>query len=371
MNQLIEIDNRKYAHAHLDPKVLIIDRNPDELMIHLRDLPISLFGAVSIDEAFSSLNDHNFAVALYNPDLQGINGSEISILYEHSKNTELPIVVLAPPSLEIKPFIEISGIFNFIPHPPDPKQLIRLVLFHTTNHLNENVLKVNTPQLELINAELESITYSVSHDLRAPLRAVTGFSSVLLKKASDHLKGDHLRYLNLIVENVDRMNQMINDILSLSRLSRQKKQVQPIDMQSLAKSIFAELTASMDQVPEFILPKLPKVKADKEMLYHVWYQLLENAIRFSANKENPRIEIGSNTINDEIIFYIKDNGIGFEMEYPDKLFQLFQKLHGDEESGRNGSGLAIVKKIIDRHGGKIWAESETDAGATFFFSIPE
>ncbi len=226
-----------------------------------------------------------------------------------------------------------------------------------------------TKQLE---QELKSLSYAISHDLRAPLRAVTGFATVLKKKASGQLSEEHQRYLGMIIENVEKMNELMDDMLTYSRISGHELVISTLDMNMLVTEVLNEFKKSVkEKVPNLIVSKLEPVDADHQLMRQVWHHLIDNATKFSIGVNDPKIEIGSSVEHHEIIYYISDNGVGFDMEYVDKLFQLFQRLHGDDEFEGTGAGLAIVRRIISRHGGKAWAESHKAAGATFYFSIPK
>jgi signal transduction histidine kinase len=228
-----------------------------------------------------------------------------------------------------------------------------------------------TAQLEAANKELEAFSYSVSHDLRAPLRAIDGFSQMVTEDYSGQLDAEGQRYLATIRNNAHHMGELINDILAFSRTSRQEMQVSAINMTALAREVFDEArTAAPMREIELHLGELPSAKGDRALVRQVLVNLVSNAFKFSSKREKPRIEIGARTEEAENVYWIKDNGAGFDMAYVEKLFGVFQRLHKAEEFEGTGIGLAIVKRIILRHGGRVWAEGQIDGGAGFYFTLP-
>jgi len=239
------------------------------------------------------------------------------------------------------------------------------------SHLNEMVQE-RTAQLEMANNELEGFAYSVSHDLRVPLRAIDGFSHLVLKHYEDKLDDEGKRHLNVIQDNTKKMGQIIDDILAFSRMGRQGMSMSEIDMDELARKVFEELKPSFaGRKLTMKIGPLPLCRGDYSMLRQVWVNLLGNAIKFTRSKDAALVEVGGHIKGKENIYYVKDNGAGFDMQYADKLFGVFQRLHGVEEFGGTGIGLAIVKRIIvTRHGGRVWAEGKVNEGATFYFALP-
>jgi light-regulated signal transduction histidine kinase (bacteriophytochrome) len=240
-------------------------------------------------------------------------------------------------------------------------------LNRTTNELQEERKK-----LELSNRELEAFTYSVSHDLRAPLRAVNGYSQFLLEDYANKLDDEGKRFIRTIRENANRMDELISDLLNLSRVSRTELNLSLTDMAATAASMYQEV-ASDEEKKNFklIIHKMPQVDCDPSLIKQVWQNLIGNALKYSMHAENKTIEIGHREEPEEIWFYIKDQGAGFNMKYVDKIFGLFQRLHREDEFEGTGVGLAIVKRIVQRHGGKVNAESEEGKGAAFYFSLPK
>ena len=238
------------------------------------------------------------------------------------------------------------------------------------NKTNET-LEEKTRALEESNKNLEGFAYSVSHDLRTPLRAIDGFSQQVLKNYGDTLDDEGRRLLNVVRDNTLKMNQLIDDILAFYRTGRQGISRVEVNMEGLAREVFEELkgaAAGRDLAVE--IKPLPPTSGDHAMLRQVWVNLLANAIKFTGHTPAAALQIGSYVEGKESIYFVKDNGAGFNMQYAEKLFGMFQRLHGDAEFEGTGIGLAIVKLIITRHGGRVWAEGKVDEGATFYFALP-
>jgi light-regulated signal transduction histidine kinase (bacteriophytochrome) len=239
--------------------------------------------------------------------------------------------------------------------------------------LNEAYQKIETrtKELEMINEHLDSFAYSVSHDLRAPLRAISGFAQVLLDTQGDKVNEEMRHYLNRISEGAQKMGQLIDDLLDFSRATRSEIKYEKINVENIVNDLVkAYRDVELDRDIEFIVNPLGEVEADKEMLKVVFSNLIQNAIKFTIDRKKARIEIGSEQKEDHIQFYVKDNGIGFDMRYKDKLFKAFQRLHTDERFTGTGIGLTTVKRIVSKHGGNIWANGEVDKGAEFYFTLP-
>ena len=230
-------------------------------------------------------------------------------------------------------------------------------------------LQNNVEQLETINHDLESFSYSVSHDLRAPLRALSGYSSILEDEYMPMLDDEAKRLLGNIQSNAQKMGVLIDDLLAFSKLGRKQVNKVKVDMHDMVESIVTNMNV-LDHKAKINIKPIISTDVDYSLLNQVWVNLISNAIKYSANSKNPQIEIGSVELEKEIKYYVKDNGAGFDMNYVDKLFGVFQRLHSAEEFEGTGVGLAIVNKIITKHGGKVWAEGKVNEGASFYFTIP-
>ncbi len=251
------------------------------------------------------------------------------------------------------------------------RKIAEMKIRHMNEELEERV-KERTLQLEISNKDMEAFSYSVSHDLRTPLRAISGFTNALYKNYFDIFDDEGKRLINVIVNSANKMGCLIDDILSFSRLGRKEVVKTSVDLNPLFTQAYDELTNFLtDRKIEFKLSKLPPAKADSTLISHVITNLLSNAVKFTQTKEHAVIEVGSLKKDDKVVYYVKDNGVGFNMEYADKLYNVFQRLHTDREFEGTGVGLAIVYKILQRHGGSIWTEAEVNNGATFYFSLPQ
>ena len=232
-------------------------------------------------------------------------------------------------------------------------------------------VRERTVELQKANQELESFTHSVSHDLRAPLRAIGGFSNILLKDFGPQLPEEAQRLINVVVSSAAQMTQMIDGLLKFCRLGREAMVRQPINPTDLARQAVGDLRRDQrNNRVKVEIGDLPGCVGDPRLLNQVFVNLLSNAFKFTTQTENPVVEIGCEQKNGENVYFVRDNGIGFEMEYADKLFGVFQRLHSEEEFEGHGVGLSIVHRIIERHGGRIWAEAEPNKGATFLFTLP-
>lgn len=238
------------------------------------------------------------------------------------------------------------------------------------NAILEKRVEERTAQLEEANRELEAFSYSVSHDLRAPLRAVDGYTRILLEDYGSTLDEEGKRICSVISGSARDMGRLIDDLLSFSRVGRAALQVSLIDMAAMAGAIFSEVTGPAERERiDFTLGPLPPARGDPSLIRQVWANLLSNAVKFSSKRDRAVIEINAEESGDEIVYSISDNGAGFDMNYADKLFGVFQRLHGAREFEGAGVGLAIVSRIVARHGGRVWAESEVGNGATFHFAV--
>ncbi|QNM95394.1 ATP-binding protein [Chitinimonas koreensis] len=242
----------------------------------------------------------------------------------------------------------------------------------TLNAELEQRVTERTGQLEEANRDLESFSYSVSHDLRAPVRAVAGFSHMLEKRLGDKMDEESRRLFGIIVSEAARMGQLINDLLAFSRLGRQAMQFKEVDMRTLARQTYEQLRGPQPDTPiQFQLGALPPAQGDHALLGQVWVNLLSNAIKFSSKREQPVIEVGAIADDEKYTYYVRDNGAGFDATYKAKLFGVFQRLHAGSEFPGTGVGLALVHRIITRHGGQVWADGAPDQGATFYFTLPK
>ena len=235
----------------------------------------------------------------------------------------------------------------------------------------EDRVRDRTAQLEMVNKELEAFSYSVSHDLRAPLRAIDGFSKMIIEDYQAVLDAEGLRLFNVIRTNIQKMSQLITDLLEFSRTSRAELKLSPVSISALYREVINDVKRTEpNRRFRFTLKTLPDTAGDIALLKLVVQNLLGNAVKFTRPKKIASITIGSRSEPERIIYYVRDNGVGFDMRYADKLFGVFQRLHRDDEFEGTGLGLALVQRIIHKHGGEVWAESRLNKGTTLFFSLP-
>ena len=226
-------------------------------------------------------------------------------------------------------------------------------------------------ELRLMNEELEAFSYSISHDLRAPLRAVTGFTNILEMEYSSQLDDEAKRITHIIKSNTEKMGQLIDDLLAFAHLNKKELEKKEVHTLHLVNDVIRSLEQTLgNKVLQWNIESLPDIAADQNMLRQVWVNLLSNAVKYSRNNPEPRIHIGYSIEDSDILFYVQDNGVGFDEKHSDKLFKVFQRLHSDDQFEGTGVGLAIVERIITRHGGRIWAHSKKGEGASFYFTIP-
>jgi PAS domain S-box-containing protein len=238
-------------------------------------------------------------------------------------------------------------------------------------NLKSEELQKSKAQLEIANKELEAFSYSISHDLRAPLRAISGFVSILMEDYEQLFDSEGKRICSIIHSNAAKMGQLIDDLLSFSRLIRSELHHSRINMESLVKNVISDfdLNQNLSGI-DITINQLSDSYGDQNLLKQVWINLISNALKYSSKVENAQIIIGSDALPNEHVYYIRDNGVGFNMDYAHKLFGVFQRLHSVNEFDGTGVGLAIVQRIINRHNGRVWAEGEVGKGASFYFSLP-
>ena len=232
-------------------------------------------------------------------------------------------------------------------------------------------LEAANQELTCLNQELESFTYSVSHDLRSPLNAINGFSNMLLRDFADQMPSKAQDFLQHVVKSAQRMGQIIEDLLRLSRLGRQPLSKQSVDIAAIVKEVVDELqqAQSAQHIVDVRIDDLPGSFGDPSLLKQVFTNLLSNVFKFSGHKEQALVEVGCQLQNGDRVYFVRDNGAGFDMQNAQKLFGVFQRLHGSDEFAGTGVGLSIVQRIVQRHGGRIWAEAEAGKGAAFYFTL--
>ena len=270
-----------------------------------------------------------------------------------------------------------SGAFDYILKPfklsvilPVISRALAIRQLRIQNVELQSRVRKRTEELEAANQELEAFSYSVSHDLRAPLRHIIGYAEALKDDSDSKFSDPGQRFLAAISRSANRMNGLINDLLAFSRMSRAEMRQSQFDMRVLVNDVLGEMSVDTEKRNiEWDIQALPSVRGDRALLKQVWVNLLSNAVKYTRPRDPARIRISSVEKADEWEFQVRDNGVGFDMQYADKLFGVFQRLHRAEDYEGTGVGLAIVQRIVNRHGGRIWAESIEGTGSTFYFTL--
>jgi two-component system, sensor histidine kinase and response regulator len=377
--------------------ILIIDDKTANIFAleKLLEKPERIFlTATSGKEGLKIALEKDIDLVILDVQMPEMDGFEVAqVLKSHKRTKDIPIIFASAEKKErhsvMKGFEE--GAVDYLSKPLDPeltkaKVSVLLKIQMQKKELQEknlslesadaqikmlnSYLQKNLTQLETMNKELEAFSYSVSHDLRAPLRSIIGYSKILEEDCMDKLDAGAKRTLGIIQQNASRMNDLIEDLLEFSKLGKKELHKSEINIHELVQRTVNEISDSNPHKANIKLTSLPIAYADHKLLTQVWVNLISNAIKYSAKKENPVVEIGSHEKDNEIIYYVKDNGAGFNMEYSDRLFNVFQRLHRLEEFEGTGVGLALVHRIINKHGGRVWAEGKVNEGAIFYFSLP-
>jgi two-component system, sensor histidine kinase and response regulator len=367
------------------PKILVVDDKRENLFAIetvLKGLDVELIKATNGNDALKETLHHDFVLALLDIQMPGMDGYELaSILREEPKTANLPFIfisaVYTEPANVFKGY-EL-GAFSFISKPFEPKFLINKVKLFVDKYLYEAALEEKNKELEKKNEqlteaykELDFFTFSVSHDLRTPLRFINGYSNILKEDFQEILNEGALSVLEKVSNTAKEMDLMIDELLMYSDLGRRELRKSKIDVNQMASFVKNEvLKEYAAEGITFQIDDLPEAYGDHFMITQVFTNLISNAVKFSLPKPNPEVLITGESKADVNIYKIKDNGVGFNMDYAYKLFGVFQRLHTKEEFEGMGVGLAKVKRIITRHGGNVWVESEIGKGSTFYFSLPK
>ncbi len=366
------------------PKILIVDDKQENLIALetvLKDLDVEVIKATSGNEALKQTLNHDFSLALIDIQMPEMDGYELAaILREDEKTASLPFIFISGIYTDhVNVFKGYDrGAFSFITKPFQPEILINKVklfigIYHheyMLKRLNDDLERKNE-ELSIVNKELEAFTYSVSHDLRAPLRVINGYSQIILKEHAEVVDEEVKRLLNIVGTNVKKMGDLIDNLLSFSKIGKREVNRDVVNMDLLVRSCIEEMKVTFEgKKVNWIVGPLDSCYGDSQLLNQVMINFLSNAVKYSSKKEQPEVEITSSVKGEEVIYSIKDNGVGFDMKYYKKLFGVFQRLHRSTEFEGTGVGLAIIQRIVMKHHGRVWAESSLDNGAKFFFSVP-
>ncbi|HZE99844.1 MAG TPA: response regulator [Planctomycetota bacterium] len=366
-----------------DPLVRLLIVDDEERLMKalcetLKDHGYETVGFTSAQSALEALRDRKFDLLLSDlmmPEMDGVHflkegmkmdPSMVGIIMTGAGTVASAVEAMKAGALDyiLKPF-KLSAILPVLSRALTVKRL------RTDNAELESRLRDRAAELEAANSELESFSYSVSHDLRAPLRAIGGFSHILAENHSDQLPAEGQRLLELVIQSVDRMDQLIKDLLRMSQLGRQPLAKRNVRMSALVAEVLHDLKKEQGDRADIVrVADLSDAECDPGLLKQVFTNLLSNAVKFTRLKEHPTVEVGCRKEGQDQVYFVRDNGAGFDMKYSEKLFAVFQRLHSQKDFEGTGVGLSIVHRIIQRHGGRVWAEGKVDEGATFYFSLP-
>jgi len=366
-------------------RILVLEDNPDDFLLlqkRLREIPEASFELEHVSylkEAKKRLEAGGIDLVFCDLNVSDSQGTE-TILELIKEAPEIPVVALTGVYCDEKLALDViqKGAQDYLTKQEiDGKTLVRTARYAVERKRIEEKLKEAKKALEKVNLELDSFVYTASHDLRAPLRAVSSFATFLEEDYQDKLDQQGKDHLKEIRKGTDRMNELIDDLLTLTRVSRIQNPYENVDMNQLIESVIERLKYDLDKFKvELVVQKnIPTVLCDHIKMAEVFANLISNAIKFSSKntqdtQAHPKVEIGCQNREDVHEFYVRDNGIGIDPQYHDQIFGIFKRLHTAEEYEGTGAGLNIVKRVIDDVGGKIWIESELRKGATFYFTIP-
>jgi signal transduction histidine kinase len=362
-------------------KLLIVDDEAPQMKAlcnTLQNQGYTTVGVTSPTEALATLADVEFDLLLTDLMMPEMDGISLLRIAQGLNPRLVGVVMTGHGSVDTAVEAMKEGALDFLVKPfklrtvlPVIARALQIRQLRIENAVLQKGLADRTRQLEEANRELEAFSYSVSHDLRAPLRAISGFSHILNEKFSDLLPPAGQQMLARVIQGASSMEQLTEGLIRLSRVGRQTLRRQPIDVERLISRVLEELEAVKAQRKiELHLGNLPECVGDEALLEQVWVNLLSNAYKFTATREKAIIELDSQLEEGETTYWVRDNGVGFDMQYADNLFGVFQRLHDPRQYQGTGIGLSIVQRIINRHGGRIWAQSKVGQGATFYFTLP-
>ena len=358
-------------------KILIVDDREENLFAlekTLGETGATLIKSKSGNEALAATLEHDFALAVLDVQMPGMDGYELAeLLRGDPKTRHLPIIFVTAELAEDAAIFKgyEAGAVDYLVKPYNQTVLrAKVSVFLQLDHQRQE-LQRQKALLQATNEELEAFAYSVSHDLRAPLRGIDGFSQALIEDYGDRLDETGKDYLERMSAAARRMGRLIDDILSLSRLNRSEMRCETVDLSAMAEKLAGELRQGEPQRQvELVIASGLLAHGDAALLEAAMTNLLGNAWKFTAGVEQAKIEVGIEETEDGEAYFVRDNGAGFDMAYADKLFGAFQRLHDATEFTGTGIGLAIVQRVVRRHGGRVWGAGEVGKGATLRFTLP-
>ncbi len=373
------------THTALDPahklSLLIVDDEPASMRALCDTLEYEgyqTFGYTSAADALAAMRERSFDLLLADLQMPGTNGIDLMKSAQLVDPTLVAVIMTGHGALETAVAAMKAGALDYIQKPIKLATALPVLeralavrqLRLEKKRLEENV-RERTEELKIANRELEAFSYSVSHDLRAPLRAVSTFTQVLLSDHVGPLNDEGRRLLQNVNAGAAHMDRLITDLLRLSQLNRQALHRQPVRFGEVVQRIIDGMAAERaGRDIEFVVADFPPWQVDPGLMQQVFVNLVSNAIKFTRDREHARIEIGYRMDGATLVCFVKDNGVGFNMKYMNKLFGVFQRLHSADQFEGTGVGLSIVRRIVERHGGKVWVDGGQDQGATFYFSLP-
>ena len=368
-----------------DPvNILLVDDKVENLTVLesiLESPEYRLTRAESAQDALVALFATDYALIVLDVRMPDTSGLELAqIIKERKRTRDVPIIFVTAHYSEDEHILSGygAGAVDYLTKPINPvilrsKVAVFADLYRKTRALNaaNQALIQRNQELSAANKELEAFSYTVSHDLRAPLRHVSGFVESLRDSANGNLGDESCRYLDKIQDAATEMGKLIDHLLAFSRMGRAEVQLALVDMNEILSRAREELIPeTQGRRIEWEITPLPKVEADPALMRQVWTNLLSNAVKYTRPRDPARIQVGcQDSQRGELVFFVRDNGVGFDMKYADKLFGVFQRLHRSQEFEGTGIGLANVRRIIGRHGGQVWAEAKPSLGATFSFTL--
>ncbi len=363
-------------------RLLVVDDEPlvmGALCNTLRDEGYEAFGAASGEEALTRLAAERFDLVLTDLMLPKMDGVELLARARELDPQLVGIVMTGHGTIPTAVDAMKAGAIDYVQKPfklgtlrPALERGLTLRRLRVKNAQLEERVHERTAELEFVNKELEAFAYSVSHDLRTPLRAVRGFAELLVGRA-DGFSAEDRRCLEMVHRGACEMDQLIDSLLAFSRVGHKAPERRPIDLERLARDVFEDLSGDRrGRAVEFTVRSLPAASGDPVLVRQVLVNLIANALKFTRPRDPARVEVGATAPagGGAVVYFVRDNGVGFDMKHADRLFGVFQRLYHAQEFEGTGVGLAMVRRIVERHGGQIWAEAAEDKGATFFFTLP-
>ena len=362
--------------------LLIVDDEPASMRALCDTLEYEgyqTYGFTSPAEALAAMRERSFDLLLADLQMPGTNGIDLMKSAQLIDPRLVAVIMTGHGALETAVAAMKAGALDYIPKPiklatamPVLERALAVRQLRIEKKKLEDSVRDRTEELKIANRELEAFSYSVSHDLRAPLRAIATFTQVLQAEHSASLNDEGQRLLANVNAGAAHMDRLIIDLLRLAQLNRQALHQVPVSFNEMIERVIDDMAAERaGRDIEFVIADFPTWQVDQGLMQQVWVNLISNAIKFTRERAKARIEIGYRMDGTMLVCFVKDNGVGFNMKYMNKLFGVFQRLHSADQFEGTGVGLSIVRRIVERHGGKTWVDGEQDQGATFYFSVPD